>query len=1518
MNRKLRPILSLLLAAALLLPSGWLAPAAEASAPEIPVILYHRVVDNATDDWTHTSLDDFKKQMKYLNDNGYDTLSAEQYVNILEGTEQAPDKPILLTFDDATPDFITHALPVLKQYGMKSVQFVISDWIGGGYSMSTEQLEALTDESSVSLQNHSKTHNGTNDSAAGEVWTSQITKEQAVGEIAATNTYLHGITGKQPVLLAYPYGAYNANAEAAAEENGIKYAFKVGYPNQGDYAMGRHYMKRNTTLSQFATMVGGPAPTEQADTITVYHETFSGGKGLAFQSGGASLTPVTGKVFAGNDDGAALYVSNRSNTWDAADFKFADVGLANGETYTVTVKGFVDADAVVPSGGQTFLQTVNSYKWHAGADFIAGSAFTMTKDITVDTSKDTALRVQSNETGKSVPFYIGDILITKPADQSGINADFENGIGAWKIRSNSGGGSVEGTVADNHTPSGANSLKVTVSTQYNGPILDVMGKMHRGHKYRLSAWVKMAPGQAATSLRISVQSGDSTYTNVSANLTAMDGQWVELSGEYTVATTPSVLNAYVETAQTPAAPVTFYMDDFKITHLGAVAAPKPIQNLTPIKDVYADDFLIGTAVGDAEFDGTRLELLKKHHNVVTAENAMKPDYVYNTSREFDFTAEDALVAKIKEHNLLLHGHVLVWHQQMPTWLSTAADGTPLSRETALANLRTHIETVMEHFGDDVISWDVVNEAMNDNPSNPANWKASLRNSPWKAALGEDYVEQSFLIAREVLDEHPNWNIKLYYNDYNDDNQNKATAIANMVKELNDKYALTHPGKLLIDGVGMQAHYNLNTKPENVEMSLKRFIDLDVEVSVTEIDLTAGSNSVQTEKEAKAQGYLYSQLMNIYKKYAANIARVTFWGLNDATSWRASQSPLLFDKDLQAKPAYYGVIDPDTFIEENPPADITINQSTAKYGTPVIDGTIDGIWSQTTEIPINRFQMAWQGASGTAKALWDDSFLYVLFQVNNAELDKSSTDAYKQDSVEVFLDQNNEKSFSYQADDGQYRVNYDNETSFNPASIAAGFVSATKVSGTNYTVEVKIPLSKVTPANDTKLGFDVQINDGKAGDRQSVASWNDTTGQGYQDTSVYGELTLIGKSANPSDSTGGIFIPSAGKVEETVDGIVITPVTKTEGNRVTGQVSDDNLKKALELASPAADGNKQIFIEVPKQGGANAYEVQLPAQSLNGEQNFELRMQTELATLAIPSDMLSDTAENAVPITIRVAKASTENLDAATLESIGNRPVLDLSVIVGNETMEWNNPSAPVTISVPYAPTADELANPDSIVVWYIDSNGVVTAIPNGRYDVATGTVVFQTTHFSTYAVASVVKSFGDLSNVPWAMQAIEAMAARGIIKGISEDTFSPSDSIKRADFIALLVRALELQGSVEIEEMFSDVLATDYYYDELAIAVELGIVSGFGDGTFRPDNAISRQDMMVLAARALAAAGMSLEGGGSLDAYSDAATVSEYAVDSAASLSESGIVNGKNGKLAPNDSLTRAEAAVILYRIWSL
>lgn len=1303
------------------------------------------------------------------------------------------------------------------------------------------------------------------------------------------------------------------------------------------------------------------AATAKDDTTTVYHETFANGVGKAVQSGGAKLSTITGHFFDSNADGGALYVSNRVNNWDAADFKFSDLGLQNGKSYTVTATVYVDTDVIVPVGANAALQTVNSYGNYTEVPYAAGKTVTLTKEFTVDTSKDQALRVNSNGAGAAVPFYIGDILITEKIASGGgeepprdpavpfTTITFEDQTTGGFI-GRAGTEKLTITNEENHTGEGSYALKVEGrSSTWHGPSLRVEKYVDKGSEYIISAWVKLID-PASSQLQLSTQTGSGSsanYVALSPKTISISDGWVKFEGSYRYNSVGGeYLTIYIESSNNASS--SFYIDDISFTRTST--GPVVIQkDLLPVKNGYQNDFLIGNAITSEDLEGTRLELLTMHHNAATAGNAMKPDALQPTKGNFTFDAADSMVDKVLAEGMQMHGHVLVWHQQSPDWMNTAKDGEghtiPLGRDEALINLKTHIQTVMEHFGDKVISWDVVNEGMSDNPNNPSDWEASLRQSPWYSAIGADYIEQAFLAAREVLDQHPDWNIKLYYNDYNEDNQKKALAIHNMIKSINDKYALTHSGKLLIDGVGMQGHYNINTNPENVKLSLERFISLGVEVSITELDIQAGSNYELPEKLANAQGYLYAQLMDIFKAHAAKIKRVTFWGLDDHTSWRASSNPLLFDKNLQAKPAYYGVIDPAKFMSEHQPDLTDANQSTAAYGSPVVDGAVDRVWSNAAELPVNRYQMAWQGASGVAKTLWDDQYLYVLIQISDAQLDKSSANVWEQDSVEIFLDENNGKTSFYQDDDGQFRVNFDNETTFNPASIAEGFHSATKVSGTNYTVEVRIPFKKITVSNGKTIGFDVQINDAKGGARQSVAAWNDTTGNGYQDTSVYGVLTLTGKvdgsaptptpapapiptaptptvptpTVQTAVSGSSYASPSQPEIVENKDGtLTIKPAVKIESETAKASVSGDNMKKALEQAAPAADGMKRIVIDMPKQTDAASYEVQLPAHYLKGQQNFVLLVKTDVGTVELPSNMLSGVTADTEYVSMRIQQASPDNLDAAARSFIGQGPVLDLSLTAGGKAVAWNHTNVPVKISIPYTPAAAQFGNKGSLVAGQLDSKGSLTTIPNSRYDAASGSLVFRVTQFGTYAAAYKPVSFSDLKKLSWAQEAIGAMAARGIVQGTTENSFSPSAPVNRADFITLLVRALELKGTGQAAANFSDAPADAYYSSELAIAKQMGLITGYADNTFQPDSPISRQDMMVTAARALAAAGKAYSASGNLATYTDAAEVSGYAKDSIASLVQYGIVNGKNGMLAPGDTLTRAEAAVIVYRIWEL
>jgi endo-1,4-beta-xylanase len=366
------------------------------------------------------------------------------------------------------------------------------------------------------------------------------------------------------------------------------------------------------------------------------------------------------------------------------------------------------------------------------------------------------------------------------------------------------------------------------------------------------------------------------------------------------------------------------------------------------------------------------------------------------------------------------------------------------------------------------------------------------------------VELVFRAAREADPE-----AKLYYNDYNLDNQNKALAVCNMVRELNGQNPNVG-GRPLIDGVGMQGHYRLNTNTDNVRLSLEQFVSLGVEVSITELDIQAGSDSNQTERQRVEQGMVYAALFTAFREYAAKIGRVTFWGIDDGASWRSVASPCLFDRDLIAKPAFYAVLNPDSFIAENSVMLIReAKEGEAYYGTPLIGAVPDPLWDTVPSLPVDQYLMAWQGASGRAKVLWDEENLYVLVRVENTEINKASLNSYEQDSVEIFIDEDNRKTSFFGKDDGQYRVNFDNDVSFNPPSAGAGFVSDARVNGKSYTVTMKIPFKTIVPGTGTLIGFDAQINGASArGIRESVAVWNDVTGNSFQDTSGYGVLRLV--------------------------------------------------------------------------------------------------------------------------------------------------------------------------------------------------------------------------------------------------------------------------------------------------------------------------------------------------------------------------------------------------------------------------
>ncbi|MCL2633638.1 MAG: endo-1,4-beta-xylanase [Oscillospiraceae bacterium] len=498
--------------------------------------------------------------------------------------------------------------------------------------------------------------------------------------------------------------------------------------------------------------------------------------------------------------------------------------------------------------------------------------------------------------------------------------DFENGTKSGFFPR---GGTEELTVVRGFAHTGEYSLMVSGRTElFHSAEIRIDQFIERDKEYLITAWIYIKT-PVPTDIKLLTQIGegdDMRIDTIFSRNGVRSREWVELQGDFFYGSdADNYISLFIENGEHGGE---YYIDDVSVVEIDS--GNKLNLNLPALKDVYADYFLFGSAFVPADLSGIRFALIRHHFNAMTAGNAMKPDAMQPNEGMFRFNRMDEMEEILSSFGIVLCGHTLVWHEQSSAWLNKDSEGEPISREQAMQNLIGHIHGVAGHYAGRVIMWDVLNEGMADGPSNPTNWRGALRKSDWYNAFengadkendegGWDYVYLAFVEARKA-----DPNAILYYNDYNLDYQNKSIATAAMVKELNERWLAEGNDRLLIEGIGMQAHYNMGTKPEDVEASIIRFIELGVEISITELDITVegakGNESLTPEQEMR-QARLFAELMVIYKKYSDHIVRVTVWGLDDSTSWRADRFPLLFNSDLSAKAAYYAMVDPEGFLAD---------------------------------------------------------------------------------------------------------------------------------------------------------------------------------------------------------------------------------------------------------------------------------------------------------------------------------------------------------------------------------------------------------------------------------------------------------------------------------------------------------------------------------------------------------------------------------------------------------------------------
>lgn len=548
----------------------------------------------------------------------------------------------------------------------------------------------------------------------------------------------------------------------------------------------------------------------------------------------------------------------------------------------------------------------------------------------------TGLLLYVEATTATTSYYIDDFRIDKIADPpglppntTGLASTFESGTAeGWTSRT--GVEVVAPTTADAH--SGAFSLLTTNRTAaFRGPNFNVTNVMFNGSRYRVSLWAKLAPGEAAAPLRVSLQRNAGTITTfhtVVPNTTVTASAWVRLVATYDVALANSSLFFYVESGTTAAPHPSFYIDDVQITY---IPPPTIEPDIPSLRDELAAFFPIGAAVSNVEVSGVHGDLLKKHFNSITSGNDMKWDATEPNPGQFVFANADQQVAFARTNGMRVRGHTLLWHQQIPAWVFTdpltgqPMQPTPANHDLLLARLDNHIRNVVPHFGDKVYAWDVVNEVIDESQPD------CMRRSPWFNITGTDFLDTAFRVAREVA---PPGTL-LFINDFNSTIPNKRQCLFNVVS------AMLARG-VPVDGVGHQMHDNFEfPSAQSMADTLDLFAGLGLTQHVTEMDVSVYSGSAPTPipnyDEIPAERFLrqarhYRDFFRVFKAHKDQLTSVTVWGLADDLTWLTRpgrvDGPLLFDDQLQHKLAYTAIVNPGDLPRT--PATVTLSNLAQVY------------------------------------------------------------------------------------------------------------------------------------------------------------------------------------------------------------------------------------------------------------------------------------------------------------------------------------------------------------------------------------------------------------------------------------------------------------------------------------------------------------------------------------------------------------------------------------------------------------
>jgi endo-1,4-beta-xylanase len=538
----------------------------------------------------------------------------------------------------------------------------------------------------------------------------------------------------------------------------------------------------------------------------------------------------------------------------------------------------------------------------------------------------TSLTLYFQSSSATDSFYVSDVVIGELAppppnpsqqDNTGITSTFEDGgLDGWSSRT--GSSAVTNSVAAAH--SGTHSLLTTGRTaNFDGPQINVSNKMYNGSKYNISAWVMLVPTDGSNHvINMSLQTtldGTTSFPSVTAfpGITVpADGNWHQISvNGYNMANNYDAGTAFLYLQTVPPSGtdlVSFYVDDFQLTYV----APAMIQtNIPSIFKTFSQDFTVGAEVDTTDLSGPHAQLLGMHFDSITSGNDMKWSSVENTKGMFTYGTADSEVGLAVCNGMKIRGHNLVWATGAQTPAYATGDGTnsPANQALVTANIQEHIQNEVQHFGAAVYAWDVVNE-----PLDPTQTDC-LAHGPFYNVLGKSYIDIALQAARQYAPA----GTKLFINDYSTTDPNKLACLVQVARDLRSR-------GIPLDGIGHEMHNAINfPSTASIVTAIETVAEKvpGVEQQITEMDMSVYNAGDTTSNYGNnvppailaEQGWLYADYFAALRLLHRKITSVTFWGMADDDTWldgfpvARTDYPLPFDMGLQAKPAYWGIVDP---------------------------------------------------------------------------------------------------------------------------------------------------------------------------------------------------------------------------------------------------------------------------------------------------------------------------------------------------------------------------------------------------------------------------------------------------------------------------------------------------------------------------------------------------------------------------------------------------------------------------------